>query len=453
MLDLLIKNACIVDIDRVYEGNIAIDDGKIIAITSQKVEYEAKRVIDAKGKKVFPGGVDCHAHLNDPGFEWREDFKHGSKSAAAGGITTIIDMPLQNQPALTNKEIFKDKAEALSKSSVVDYAFWGGLVDNNLEDLKGLYEAGVVGLKAFLGPVSPDYSTVNLGIVREAMETVLPLNLLIGFHCEDYCIIKNAEAKAIREGRLRPIDFLKSRPVVAELIAVNNVIDLARETGARVHICHVSHPIVAEEIKKAQSEGIKITAETCSHYLVFSEDDVIEKGMIYKCAPPLRKDEDREKLWQYVKDGTISCVASDHSPCAPEEKSEKLHNVFEAWGGISGIQSTFEVMFNEVVHKRKLSPKLLAKVLAYGPAKTFGLYPQKGVLSVGSDADIVIVDPEKNWEITSESLFYKNKISAFIGLQGKGKVEKTIVRGEIVFSAGKIIGDYGYGNLIKNNGE
>lgn len=448
MFDLGIINGKIIGHSSVLDANIYITNGKISAVSDHDIYKECKEVIDASGKMIFPGGIDAHAHLNDPGFNWREDFISGSRAAAAGGITTIIDMPLQNEPALTTEEIFIKKQEYLKNRSVVDYGFWGGLVDNNLKELKGLYRAGVLGLKAFIGPVSPDYSSVTLGIVREAMKIAVPLNLMLGFHCEDYSIVKEGEKSAIEGKDFSRRAFLESRPVIAELIATKNMIDLARETGARIHICHVSHPLVAEEIRKAKGEGIAVTGETCAHYLVFTEKELLEKGAIFKCAPPLRKEEDKERLWDYVIDGTLSCIASDHSPCSAEEK-EELHNIFGAWGGISGIQSTFQVMFNEVVHKRRLCPTLLTRMLSYGPAKTFNLYPQKGSLEVGSDGDLVIVDPDKSWEITSDSLFYKNKISAFIGLKGKGQPILTILRGNIIYESGVIKGNPGEGKLIK----
>jgi len=452
MFDLVVKNGKIVGLNKVFKGNIYIEKGKIAAITAEDLDTDSKEVIDATGQYVFPGGIDCHAHLNDPGYNWREDFIHGSKAAAAGGITTVIDMPLQNEPAVTNKKIFETKADYLKNRSLIDYALWGGLVDNNLEDLVGLYEAGAVALKAFIGPVSPDYSSVSMGIVRQAMKIAAPLDLLLGFHCEDYSIIKTSEETLLAKGKLTRRDFLNSRPVIAELLAAKNIIDLAKETGAKAHICHVSHPAVAEEIKKAQEQGLNITAETCPHYLIFTEENLIEDGTIFKCAPPLRKKEEKDALWNYVKDGTLTCIASDHSPCALEEKSEDKHNIFEAWGGISGIQSGFQVMFNEVVHKRNLSPTLLTKLLSYGPAKTFGLYPQKGLLEVGNDGDLVIIDPNQEWQITPESLLYKNKISAFVGQKGKGLPVVTVVRGKIVYRNGKIEAEPGWGKLHKKIG-
>ena len=450
MYDLVIRGGKIVGPETIYEGLIAIKDGKIAAITTPEVNLDSKEVIEAHGKLLFPGGIDCHAHFNDPGFEWREDFIHGTGSAAAGGITTIIDMPLQNDPAVTTQEIFNRKSELLKGKGVVDYAFWGGLVDNNVDSLQGLHESGAAGLKAFIGPVSPDYSSVHSGIIREAMVKTASYDILLGFHCEDYSIIKYEEEKAIRENRHSIPDYLASRPVCAEVLATENIIRLAKETGAKVHICHISHPEVAQKIKEAQASGIRITGETCTHYLVYSEEDFINNGTLFKCAPPLRTKNDKEMLWNYVIDGTISCVGSDHSPCTLEEKAVDSGDIWKAWGGISGVQSIFQVMFDAAVNQRGLQPQLLTRVLASGPAKAFNLYPQKGVLLLGSDADIVILDPNRDWEITNDSLFYKNKISAFVGLKGKGLVEQTIVRGHTVFRNGKITAEPGIGKLIKS---
>lgn len=449
MFDLLIRGGTIIGPEEMIKGSIVIKDGKIADIVSEDSKLVAKKVIDARNKMIFPGAIDCHTHFNDPGFNWREDFAHGTRSAAAGGVTTIIDMPLQNEPATISAEIFKRKVDLVQESAVVDYALWGGLVDNNVNELTGLYNIGAAGLKSFLGPVSADYSTVNSGIVRDAMKITAPLDIVIGFHAEDYSIVKYEEDRAIRENRLSIADYLASRPVSAEVLAVENIVRLAKETGAKVHICHVSHPEVAEIIKKAQNSGLEITAETCSHYLIFTEDDFLKNGPLFKCAPPLRSKGAKEALWQYLIDGTISCVASDHSPCAIEEKEAGINNIWQAWGGISGVQSTFQVMFDTLVYQHKLKPQLLTKVLAYGPAQAFNLYPQKGTLAPGADADIVIIDPEHSWKITPESLFYKNKISAFVGLSGKGLVEKTIIRGKTVFANNQITVQPGFGDLIK----
>lgn len=449
MFDLIIKNGQVVSSERVYNADVCVKDGKIAAIVSPDTDVIASKVIDAKGKYVLPGAIDTHAHLNDPGYTWREDYEHGTAAAAVGGITTIIDMPLQNEPALTNGKIFDDKVKSVSPNAYVDYCFWGGLVDYNMDSLVELDKKGCVAFKSFIGPVSPDYVSLSMGQVREALEILKTTDARAGFHCEDFSIIKWEEGRAKRKEENTWEDFLDSRPLIAELMATRNIIDLAKEVGAKVHICHVSHPAVAKIIQDAKLEGLDITGETCSHYLTFSKDDVVKNGSLFKCAPPLREVEAIDKMWEFVDNGTLSCVSSDHSPCNAEEKDEAAHGIFGAWGGISGIQNVMQVTYSEGVAKRGYSPTILARTLSEGPAKAFDLYGKKGAIEVGFDADIVILDPEKEWEITPESLKYVNKISAFVGLKGKGLPVCTVLRGEVVAEENNVVGTKGFGQLVK----
>lgn len=454
MYDVLIKNGKVVNSDRISDTNILVKDGKIAALTEAGIEPEAKKVIDAGGKLVFPGAIDTHSHLNDPGYEWREDFEHGTAAAAVGGYTTIIDMPLQNDPTMANAKAFDNKLEKVGPKAYVDFCFWGGLIDGNFKDLKDMDDKGCVAFKSFIGPVSPDYSSLSYGQVLEAMEIVREFDGMAGFHCEDYSMIKWQEQRMKNEGRLDWQAFLDSRPVIAELIATVAIIELAKTTGCKAHICHVSSPDVAERIKQAQKEGYPITAETCSHYLSMTDQDVIKNGALFKCAPPLRSAEELERLWEYVKDGVFSGISSDHSPCTYDEKfnemlGQKITNVFEAWGGISGIQSGFQTAFNEGCTKRGICPTVLANAMSVLPAKTFGIYGKKGDIKIGFDADLLIVDPEKEWEITADSLYYVNKLSAFIGMKGKGIPVLTMIRGTVVAENGKICAEKGFGQLVK----
>lgn len=453
MYDLIVKNGRIVMEDKVTEGSIAVKDGKIAAILEPGAEPEAEKIIDAEGNYVFPGAIDTHAHLNDPGYQWREDFGHGTAAAAVGGYTTIMDMPLQNEPALTDAQIFDRKFDAVDANAYVDYCFWGGLIPDNFEDLKGLHDKGCVAFKSFIGPVSPDYSSMNYGQIYEAMQRIKEFDGRAGFHCEDYSIIKWQEQRMKKEGRLDWQAFLESRPLIAEMLAVMAVIELAKATGCKAHICHVSSPDAAQKIKEAQQEGYDITAETCAHYLSMTDQDVIKNGALFKCAPPLHSQEEVNRLWSYVEDGTFSGIASDHSPCTYEEKYEevignKIQNVFDVWGGISGIQSCVQTVFYEGCVKRGLSPCVLAGAMAVRPAKAFGIYGRKGDIRAGFDADLLIVDPEKEWEITEESLLYVNKISAYAGRKGKGLPVCTIIRGNVVAQDGKVTAEKGIGSLI-----
>lgn len=454
MYGLLIKNGKIVTADTMFSGNIAVRDGKIAAILQEGEEPEAEKVIDAKGNYVFPGAIDTHAHLNDPGYEWREDYEHGTKAAAAGGYTTIIDMPLQNEPAMTTAKLFDRKVAKAAPNAYVDYCLWGGLIPDNFKELKGMDEKGCVAFKSFIGPVSPDYSPLSYGQVYEAMQIIKEFDGRAGFHCEDFSTIKWQEQRMKKEGRLDWQGFLDSRPVAAEMLATVAVIELAKATGCKVHICHVSSPDVAQRIKAAQQEGYDITAETCTHYLSMTDQDVLKNGALFKCAPPLRSQEEVDRLWAYVEDGTFSGIASDHSPCTYEEKyhevlGSKINDVFDVWGGISGIQSGFSVCFYEGCVKRHLSPTVLASAMAKNPARAFGIYGQKGDILPGFDADLLIVDPGKEWEITAESLLYVNPISAFVGMKGKGQPVYTIVRGNVIAENGEIAGTKGYGRLVK----
>ena len=447
MYDLIVRGGRVVTSSAVTEAEIGVAGGKIAAIGREL--GEAAEIIDAAGKFVFPGAIDPHAHLNDPGFTWREDFAHGTMAAAAGGVTTVIDMPLQNEPALSDARIFERKHQAVADKALVDYAFLGAALDCNLDEFSGLDAAGVVGFKVFIGPVSPDYQSLNLGTIREVLRRAKEFGGLVCFHAEDYTIVKHEEAKAAREQRDSWSDFLASRPPVAEIVATQSVVDLVRESGARAHICHISHPEVAKIVRQAQLEGLPITGETCTHYLVFTEDDVLQSGAMFKCAPPLRTEADRDRLWKYVEEGVIGCVGSDHSPCSAEEKEGAA---FAAWGGISGIQSTMQVLYDRAVNGRGCEPTLLARRLSEDTARTFGLYGRKGAIEIGFDADLVLLDPDRAWEITPESLFYLNKISAFVGLKGRGLPTQTIVRGRVVYDEGVRKADFGYGQLVKRSG-
>ncbi len=444
MYDLKIAGAQIVGANGVHAGDILIRDGKI-ALLGDGRDVQARETVDAAGLLAFPGLIDSHAHLNDPGFTWREDFPHGSAAAAVGGVTTIVDMPLQNEPALTNAGVFAAKAKALCGRSHVDYAFLGGFVGTNLGDLEGMDRAGAVGYKSFIGPVSPDYKSVDMGAVRRELAEIARLDGLALFHCEDYSVIKAAEAEVgvSRDWRR----YLDTRPLSAELISTQSIITLARETGARALICHVSHPEVAELIRRARQDGVKVFGETCAHYLAFTNDDVVREGAIFKCAPPLRDAAARKGLWECVLDGTLSCLGSDHSPCRADEKEMGEKGILGAWGGISGIQTFLQVLYDQGVTRRGFSPTFLARASAR-TAEIFSLSHAKGSLCPGLDADLVLLDPRREWEVTAASLKYLNPISAFVGLRGRGLPVMTFVRGELVAENGETRGGPG-GRLVK----
>ena len=464
MYDVVIRNGRLVTPDRIYETDIAIRDGKFAAFFSPGTPAQAREEVDAGGHLLFPGIIDCHAHMNEPGFEYREDFETGTRAAVSGGTTTLIDMPLNNEPSLRTKEIFDLKLSKVSRHSYVDFALWGGIVGDyddqpgsvkaNLQDLEGLQACGVAAFKGFTCPNGDLFPTVNMGHVRKALEILKPYNALCGFHCEEYGQIlergREARAKTGRSRQEKIADFLEAHDVWTEYLATKNVIDLSRATGGRVHICHVTHPLVAQLVKDAIHDGLPVTGETCPHYLAFTSDFVMEKGAPAKCTPPLRSREDRDKLWDYVLDGTLSCVGSDHSPSADHEKDNEKLDIYEAWGGLNGVQFFLPMMFDLVVHQKKLSPTLISRVMDYNPAKLFGLYGKKGAFELGFDADVVIVDPEKPWKCEQEKLFTKGHVSCFDGLTGKGAPVCTMIRGRVVARDGKYEETAkGYGQFVR----
>lgn len=450
MYDLVIQKGKLVKPDGILEADIAIKDGKYAAFLAPDAAAETKEVVDAEGCYVFPGIIDCHAHLNEPGFEYREDFATGTRAAAVGGTTTLIDMPLNNDPPLTNRAAFELKLDRIREKAVVDYALWGGIVDDNTDELVDLRECGVVAFKGFTCPNGELFPAVNLGHVRHALEILKPYGALCGFHCEEYGQILERERRLKTGGSKDPIrDFLDVHDLWAEYVATKNIIDMARATGGRVHICHVSHPKVAQLVREAKTEGLPVTAETCPHYLAFTEKIVFEKGAPAKCTPPMRDEAARECLWEYVLDGTLDCIGSDHSPAADGEKDNAL-GIWKAWGGLNTIQYFLPLMFDLVVHQRKLSPCLITRTMGETPAKIFGLRDRKGAFEVGLDGDAVLLDPNKTWTVTRESLLTKGHVSILDGMSGKGAAVRTIVRGRTVAQGGAYEKDaFGYGSFLR----
>ncbi|MCC8042097.1 MAG: allantoinase AllB [Oscillospiraceae bacterium] len=445
--DLIVKNGTIVNTDGLCKADICVKDGKIAAIVLDSRDIEADECCDAAGKYVFPGAVDAHMHIGEYNADF-EDMQTSTMAAAVGGITTCVDMPLNlYSPSVVNGEIFKAKKELLGSESYVDFIMWGALVPENLDKLVELHDAGAAAFKSFLSGGGNDFHAPDMGQVRQALMTIKEFDGLAGFHCEDYSIISRGRQYVLNnkiDGRQA---FCDSRPLSAEIIATSNIIELARETGARVHICHVSHPRVAAVIERAQLEGVDITAETCSHYLTFSREDYLEKGCLFGCAPSLREKEAIDGLWEYVKKGVLGCIVSDHSPGMPESRSDEHQPTYMSGFGISSIQTVFRTVFDGAV-KHGCSPCILARELSENPARRFGIYGTKGAVKTGFDADMVIVDPEREWAVKAEELYYKQKVSCFVGHSGKGEPVATYIRGVKAAENGRVLVSKGFGKFV-----
>ncbi|MEH7125209.1 allantoinase [Bacillus sp. JJ1773] len=437
--DLVIKNGTIVTADSIVQGDIGIKEGKIKEVSIGKsIEATAVNEIDAQGLHILPGLIDTHVHFNEPGrTEW-EGLETGSRSLAAGGVTTFFDMPLNSTPPTINKANLELKSTAADEKSIVNPRFWGGLVPENIDDLKDLHENGVIGFKAFMSPSGiVDFNNVDDETIYKGMKEIASLGSILAVHAESTVITEQLAQEKQSQGKTAARDFVESRPIISEIEAVRRIISYAEATGCKLHIVHASSRKVVEVINDAKQRGVNVTVETCPHYLSLTVKDLEEKRALAKCAPPLRDEEEVEDLWTAVANGEINVIASDHSP-APASMKTITDNFFEGWGGISGAQSTLNIMLTEGHFKRNLPLEKIVELTAANPAKLFGL-STKGTIAVDYDADLAIVNLNESFELKKEDLFYRHQHSPYVGMTFKGKVKTTIVGGKVVFENGEPI--------------
>ena len=428
--DLIIRGGTIVTAREVTRADIAVSAGTITTV-GPELNLTATEEIDATGLHVFPGGIDSHVHFNEPGrTEW-ETIATGSAALAAGGYTSYIDMPLNNLPVTVDAAAFDLKLDAAKRSSLVDFGFWGGLVPENLDHLDELVERGVIGFKAFMCPSGIDeFPAADERTLRLGMERIAASGSVLLVHAEDPEIL---DARAREAPGHDAEDFLRSRPPDAELHAIARAIVLARETGCRLHIVHVSTAGGAEMISEAQGRGVDVTGETCPHYLLYVEDDLERLGGIGKCSPPFRTEEDRNHLWGALIDGRLSMVVSDHSPSTLELKQGD--DFFRMWGGISGCESTRQLL----LAKNVMGLPGVAAVTSTNVARRFGL-ADKGDLAPGFDADLWLVDLSHEDVVRNEDLLYRNRYSVHEGQPIRGRTVCTMVRGRRVYPDGEPAG-------------
>lgn len=454
--DLIIKNANIPQGDRQVLTNIFVDKGVIVAIGGS-ADTEAKEVIDAQGKLVLPGCIDSHTHFNDPGFTHREDFITGTSSAAAGGVTTIVDMPCCSVPSVRSVDNLEYKLSQLQGKGLVDYAMWGGVTGEDVRNdvlniVKEQAEQGVVAFKVYMTPSVPTYPRVTDPEMLEAFYAVAETGMPIGIHAENYAICDFYVKKLQKQGRLDAPAWAEARKILAEKTAIQLGISFSEETGARLHIVHMSTGVGAELLKAAKIKGLKITSEVCPHYLTLNAVDAMtEFGAFAKIAPPLRRKEDNELLWTGLIDGSVDFVATDHAPYEiATEKSAPGMDIWTSFPGIPGVETMVPVMVSEGYNKGRLSLSRLVEVLCKNPAIHYGLYPKKGALEIGADADFTIVDLEKEWTLDKDKMHCKPKYTPFHGMKLKGKVDKTVVRGTLVYDdAAGVVGKPGHGEYVK----
>jgi allantoinase len=434
-LDLAIRGGTVVAPDGARRADVGIADGRIVAV-AEALDDAARADLDATGLHVLPGAVDAHVHFNDPGRTAYEGFETGTRAAAAGGTTTIVDMPLNAQPPTIDARAFDRKRAAAERTALVDFALWGGLVPGDAARLDELAERGVVGFKAFMSDTTmPEFAMADDLTLYEGMARAATLGLPVAVHAESEAITSALAARARREGRRGVRDYLRSRPAIAEVEAIGRALLLAEETGCALHVVHVSTGRGVALVAEARARGVDATCETCPHYLVFDEDDAERLGAIAKCAPPLRPAAERDALWAAI--GDIALVASDHSPSLPELKQGD--DFFAIWGGITGCQVLLGVLLDAGHHERGLALEQVAALAATGAARRFRL-PGKGRVEPGADADLALVDLAGATALGGETLLHRHPHSPWAGRTLRGRIARTLVRGTTVFADGRVAG-------------
>lgn len=439
MYDLMIKNGTIVTTDHVIVGDIAIQNGKIAAVSEgEMTNATGKEEIDAAGLHVFPGLIDSHVHFNEPGRTDWEGLETGSRCLAAGGVTSFFDMPLNSAPPTVNKQNLILKQSRAEKKSIVNPYYWGGLVPENLADLEELYESGVIGFKAFMSPSGiADFNHIGDEVIFKGMNKIAELGAILAVHAESTVICEQLAEEKQRQGKTTAKDYAESRPIISEIEAVRRIISYAEATGCKLHIVHVSSRKVVNIIQDAKERGVDVTVETCPHYLSLTVEDLEKQGGLVKSAPPVRNQDEIEDLWVAIANDEINTIGSDHSP-APASMKEITDNFFKGWGGISGAQSTLNILLTEGHFKRGLPLEKIVALTAANPAKIFGL-DAKGTIAKGYDADLTLVDLNEKFVLKNEDLFYKHKHSPYVGMEFQGAVQTTIVGGKTVFSHHEIV--------------
>ncbi len=433
MTDTVIRSRHVVTPLAAGPASVHISDGKIAAIRQWENAPIGIPLIDADRCVVMPGNVDAHVHVNEPGrTEW-EGYETATRAAAAGGVTTIVDMPLNSIPPTTTLAGFEEKLAAAEGKCTTDVAFWGGVVPGNTAELEPLIRRGVRGFKCFLihsGVV--EFPHVTESDLRIAMPELARLDSVLLVHAEVPGPIDAATAEIAGLDPRAYDTFLRSRPRESEDEAIELMIRLCRETGCRVHIVHHSSSDALPMLRSAKAEGLPLTVETCPHYLTFAAEEIADGATHFKCCPPVRERENREKLWQAVSDGTIDMIVSDHSPCTPALKLQESGDFMDAWGGIAALQFGLPVMWTNLL-SRGGDLNDITRLMSEKPAKLANLHRQKGHLAAGFDADIVIWDPEAEFEVVPGIIEHRHKLTPYVSMKLFGKVLATFVGGEKVF--------------------
>jgi allantoinase len=427
--DLIVRSSRVITPGGLVSAEIHVRDGRIASIEPRSARAGAD--VDDVGEAVVMAGViDTHVHVNEPGRTDWEGFTSATRAAAAGGVTTIVDMPLNSIPSTTTPAALELKRREAHHQCHVDVGFWAGVVPGNVADLAPLAAAGALGFKCFMCPSGVDeFEAVGERDLKEAMPILGALGLPLLAHAE------LPRRLAACPPTTRYADYLASRPPAAEDEAIELLVSLARAFGTRTHVVHVASSSAVPLIARARGEGLAFSAETCPHYLFFSAEGVPDRSTEYKCAPPIREREHQERLWQALDEGTIGSIASDHSPAPPALKQRERGDFAAAWGGISSLQLLLPIVWTGA-RRRGFGVERLAEWLSAAPARLAGLDARKGSIAEGLDADFVVWDPDGRFEVDPAALHHRHRLTPYGGAALEGRVIRTYVRGRTVYDRG-----------------
>jgi allantoinase len=455
-VELVLKNGKILTTGGIFEGGLAIEAGKIVAMAKDPSLPSGDQTIDAKGNFILPGFIDAHSHVRGMGRSDYEDFTSGTMAAASSGVTTIMEMPITLPPTST-VQAFKEKREAMSRQSLVNFALYAGAGSQNIQEIAGMAREGAVAFKTFMHPPPAGreqdfwgFYVADDGSFLEMLRTIAQTGSISAVHAENPEIVEHLAKKLQSEGRMDLSAYLDSRPGITESEGISRAAMLASEAGVRIHICHVCAKEALEIVRMAKGRGQMLTAETCPHYLTFTHDEIKHLGPYAKINPPIRNRDDRDLLWEGIRSGVIDLVASDHGPFPKKMKDAGLGDIWKAYMGAPGLDAVGPVMLTHV-NNGLISLKKLSEIMSENVAKVFGLYPNKGVLSVGSDADMVVVDMNARKRLVASEFHTKAREIALLynGFDAKGIPNLTVVNGTIVMRDGEIVGKPGTGRFVR----
>ena len=452
--DVVIRGGTVVTEDGVQLADVAVTSGRIAALLTPGTETATSEVIEASGLHVLPGAVDIHFHVRAPAYPERGTVSSETKAAAAGGVTTLFEMPI-SKPCCATPEVFRNRRDLFADQAYVDFALYGAPGTLDPINIAGMVEEGAIGFKIFMteAPKGRDDEFIGLclpqeGPLLEALHLVADSGLVTSVHAESSPLLQYFTDKLLKTGRNDPSTHGESRPPVVEALAIAKLLTLNQQAGASLHVAHVTSRMAVDTIRMFQEQGMNVTAETCPQYLLFTEAELAKFGSYAKINPPLRTMDDQEALWDALKDGTLSSVATDHSPFTVEEKEKARTDIWAAPPGAPGIEELVPGMLNAVANGR-LSIQQAVALMSTNGAKRFGLYPRKGVIAVGADADFAVVDLNSETVIRKEELYTQARLGDHLydGMTFQGKIDRTILAGRTIFD-GKIVGQPGQGKFL-----